>query len=236
MFRFLLPCLLLCGGMNALAQNPQPAQPAPRPDVYHVHFAKAVPGKAAQMADFLKTPDPKAPMPGHLLLLMHQEGDDWDYVLIEHLGTKATVEAGGNPAPPNIRDLYAWHTDTFVNGPPWPVFAKAMGIDQAAAKTLDSVYTVSVYRTVPGRRDQLEKFLSAPPSGSASTSAGDVLLQHLEGGPWNFLTISRYNSWQDFATNDSNSVAQTRKGSGGWFELRENAAFHHDTLTARIAP
>lgn len=236
MFRFLLPCLLLCVCIAALAQNAPPPQPASRTDVYHVHFAKAVPGKAAQLADFLKTPDPKSPMPGHFLLLMHQEGEDWDYVIIEHLGTKATVEAGGAPFPANIRDLYSWHTDTFVNGPPWPVFAKAMGIDQPAAKTLDSVYVVSVYRAVPGRRDQLEKVLSAPPANITPGPAGDVLLQHLEGGPWNFLTISRYNSWQDYATNDSNSVAQTRKASGGWFQLRENAAFHNDTLTARIAP
>jgi hypothetical protein len=236
MLRFVLPCLLLCVCITAVAQTPQPTQPPARTDLYHVHFAKAVPGKAAQMADFLKTPDPKAPMPGHFLLLMHQEGADWDYVIIEHLGTKTTVEAAGTPFSPNVRDLYLWHTDTFVNGPPWPVFAKAMGLDQPSAKTLDAVYVLSVYRTVPGRRDQLEKFLSEPPQGTNSTSAGDVLMQHVEGGPWNYLTISRYNSWQDYATNDANSVAQTRKGSGGWFQLRENVVYHNDTLTARIAP
>jgi hypothetical protein len=239
-FRFMLLVVLLCAGMAAIAQTEPtaqtaaPAQPAARTDVYHVHFAKAVPGKAAQLADFLKTPDPKSPMPGHLLLLMHQEGEDWDYALIEHLGTKATVAAAGNPLPPNIRDAYLWHTDTFVNGPAWPVFAKAMGIDQPAPKTLDAVYVVSIFRTVPGRRDQLEQFLSAPPT--RSTSAGEVLLQHLEGGPWNFLTISRYNTWQDFGTQDGNNVAQTRKGTGGWFQLRENAVYHADTLAARIAP
>jgi hypothetical protein len=231
--RVLLPLVLLCVSTAALAQS-APSQPAPRPDLYHVHFAKAVPGKAAQLADFLKKPDPNAPMPGHSLLLMHQEGADWDYVLIDHLGTKTTVEAAGTPFPKDVRDLYLWHTDTFVNGPPWPVFAKAMGLDQPAAKTLDAVYVVSIYRTVPGRRDQLEQFLSVPTA--RSTSAGDVLLQHVEGGPWNFLTISRYNTWQDFATDDSNNVAQTRKGTGGWFQLRENAVYHTDTLTGRIAP
>jgi hypothetical protein len=48
--------------------------------------------------------------------------------------------------------------------------------------------------------------------------------------------IVRYNSWQDFATNESNSVAQTSKGQGGWFQLRDHAAFHNDTVTNRIAP
>jgi hypothetical protein len=228
----LLFSIVLCMSLTALAQTAQPANPPARTDVYHVHFAKAAPGKAMQMADFLKTPDPKAPMPGHFLLLMHQEGDDWDYALIEHLGTKATVEAAGTPMPPNVRDIYDWHNDTFVNGPAWPVFSKAMGLDQPN-QYVDSVYVVSTYRSVPGRRDDLEKFLNGSPEPN---SAGSILLQHLEGGPWNFLTVERFNSWQDFAKNDSDSVAQTRKGSGQWFQLRDNAAFHRDTLTTRVAP
>src|SRR5213593_4303602 len=86
--------------------------------------AAAAPGKAAQMGDALKTQNPKAPMPGHYLVLRHQDGVDWDYAVIDHLGTKATVEATPGPTPPAVRDLYAWHTDTFVNGPAWPEFAK----------------------------------------------------------------------------------------------------------------
>ncbi len=230
----LLLALLLFVSISA-AQN-APAQPAARTDVYHVHFAAATTGRAAQLGDFLKTPDPKAPMPGHYLVLRHQDGVDWDYVVIEHLGTKATVEAAGNPAFLTARDLYAWHTDTFVNGPPWAEFARAMGIaDQSAAKTAGSVYAVSIYRAAPGHREQLEKRVSEPAGGS-DTTAGYVLMQHLEGGPWQYLTISRFNSWQDFATNASNSVAQTLKGTGPWFTLRDHASFHNDTITVRIAP
>ena len=70
----------------------------------------------------------------------------------------------------------------------------------------------------------------------ADTSAGNVLMQHLEGSPWTFLTIARYNSWEDFATGEKSSVAQTAKKDGGWLRLRDHAAFHNDTLTDRIAP
>jgi hypothetical protein len=211
--------------------------PTARTDVYHVLFAKAALGKAAQLADFLKTPNPRAPMPGHSILLRHQEGDGWDYALIDHLGSKATVEATHYEPPPAMRDLIDWHNDTFVNGPAWADFTKAMGIDEgAAAKSEGSVYVVSVFRAAPGHREQLEKILSAPPSRPADTSAGTALMQHLEGGAWNYLTIVRYNSWQDFATNDSNTVAQTAKGQGGWFQLRDHISFHNDTLTNRLAP
>jgi hypothetical protein len=224
------------------AASPSPApsttSATTRPDVYHVHFTKAALGKAAQLADWLKAPDPKATMPGHDLVLRHQEGDSWDYVVISHEGNKATVEAAGNLAPPDKRDLSECHNDTFVNGPAWSDFARAMGIDDASkSKSSGSVYVVSVFRAAPGHRDQLEKMLGeAPRAQSGDKTAGNVMMQHLEGSPWQFLTITRHNSWQDFATSDSNAVTQMSKNQGPWFELREHIAFHTDTLTDRIAP
>jgi len=62
------------------------------------------------------------------------------------------------------------------------------------------------------------------------------LMQHLEGGPWTFLTIARYNSWDDFATGEKNSVAQTTKKDSPWSRLRDHTDFHTDTLTDRISP
>jgi hypothetical protein len=175
-------------------------------------------------------------MPGHNIILRHQDGDAWDYVVIEHLGTKATVEATGNPPPPEARNLRDWHNDTFVNGPSWADFSRQMGIGDDSTKSSGSVYVVSVYRPVAGHDDQLEKMLSEPPNRAIDTSSGNVLMQHLEGAPWRYLTIARYNSWNDFATNESNSVAQSSKGEGGWFQLREHASFHNDTLANRISP
>ena len=76
-----------------------------------------------------------------------------------------------------MRDLNAWHVDTFVNGPSWPDFVKAMGLGDEASKTGGAVYVVSVYRAAPGRRDELEKQLSEPLNGGEGV-AGMVLLQH----------------------------------------------------------
>jgi hypothetical protein len=211
-----------------------PAGAGKRTDVYHVHFTKAALGKATQLGDWLKTPDPKAPMPGHFIVLRHQDGDAWDYVVITHLGPKATVEATGTAVPPDKRDLSAWHNDTFVNGPSWEEFTRAMGIEgDSASKSSGSVYSVSYYRPAPSHREQLEKMLSEVPN---DTSAGNVLMQHLEGGPWTFLTIARYNSWDDFATDQKHSVPQTSKKDSPWARMRDHTDFHTDTLTDRIAP
>ena len=43
-----------------------------RSDVYHVHFTKAALGKAAQLGDWLKTPDASNPMPDHFVVLRAQ--------------------------------------------------------------------------------------------------------------------------------------------------------------------
>jgi len=236
-----LAALLPTGFVQAQSSAAPKASPAPssppRTDVYHVLFDKAAPGKEAQLAELLKTPDPKNPMPGHFILLRHQEGDAWDYCLITHLGTKATVEATPFQVPSAMRDVSDWHTDTFVNGPSWDEFSKAMAIsDDAKSKSAGSVYVVSVFRPTAGHRDELEKLLGAPPNRPSDTSAGTVLMQHLEGGPWTFLTVVRYNSWQDFATNDMNNVTQSNKNEGGWFDFRQYSAYHTDTVTNRIAP
>lgn len=207
-----------------------------RTDVYHVHFAKAALGKAALQADALKKQDPNSPMKGHFVVLRHQEGDSWDYCVIEHLGPKATIDAARPTPPPAQRDVGDWHTDTFTSGPSWADFSREMGIGDDAAKSAGSVYTVSMYRPAPGQRDALDKMLSEPPDRAVDTSSGNVLLQHLEGAAWTFVSVARYNSWADFGKNETNSIAQTSKNEGGWFKLRDLVSFHTDTLCDRIAP
>ncbi|MBA3961922.1 MAG: hypothetical protein H0X40_08480 [Chthoniobacterales bacterium] len=211
------------------------AKAAPKiTDVYHVFFAKAALGKAQELAEFLNEPDPNAPNPNHRILLRHQDGDGWDYVEIEHLGTKAIVDNNGTPMPQAKRSLIEWHNDSFASGPPWAEFAKALGIDGDASKTAGAVYLVADYRAASGHRDDMVKMLLDVPPGD--TSSGNVLLQHLEGASWNNLAVVRYDSWEKFAENEKNSTTQTNKKSGGWFELRNHMVCHHDTLTDRLLP
>ena len=222
-----LSMLVLSALGSALSAQAQTA-PAVRSDVYHVMFTKAIPGSATALAKELGTPDPKAAAPGRFVVLRHQQGDDWDYCVIEHLGASTTVDAA--PAAPNaVRNLTAWHADTFVAGPPWPEFARSMGIDGGGKPGV--VYSVSVWQAGAGQREKLEAELSRPDPAS-KVPVGSVVLQHLEGGAWTFLAIERYNSWQDFAT------LQTDAGSraDGWSVIRQYATFHRDTLADRIAP
>lgn len=205
------------------------AQAAPAAtDVYHIHFTKAVPGQATALGEELKKPNPSAPMPDHALVLRHQEGDDWDYCVISHYGPKAVVDAtpmGPNPA----RAMRAWHTDSFVSGPSWAEFVKAMGIGDGAAGTVGSVYNVQVWRENPGHREQLERAVRQANTG-AKIPVSRVVFQHVEGGPWTFVAVDRYNSWQDFGADQAAATS-----GRAWADLREHSTYHHDTLADRIS-
>ncbi|MDQ3199677.1 MAG: hypothetical protein M3Q46_10940 [Verrucomicrobiota bacterium] len=239
--------LTLFGLAPLAALHAQGTTPAPSPaqaaatasadatDVYHVFIAKAALGKAKEAADFLKEPDPNTP-DAKGILLRHQDGDEWDYIGIEYIGPKATVDLKAVQMSPAKRALLEWHTDTFVSGPSWAQFAKAMGLDGDAKATAGSVYVVADYRAAPGHREELKKMLTDNPAGATDTSSGNVLLTHVEGAAWNFLGVVRYDSWEKFAENEKASVTQSNKGQGGWFDLRNHVASHHDTLADRIMP
>ena len=209
--------------------------PAARTDLYHVHFAKAALGKAADLGDSLKKQAPDAPMPGHMIILRHENGDSWDYCVIEHLGTKWSLDAA-RPAPsPSQVGLGDWHTDTICNGPSWTQFAKEMGVDEPS-KSVASAYVVSVYRPAPGMREELDRFVNQPPDRATDSTSGNVVLQHMEGAAWTFLKVSRNNNWNDFAKDQIASIAQMKNNDTGWFKLRNLVSFHADTLCDRLTP
>lgn len=216
-----------------VSSQDQPAPAAGQTDVYHVHFTKAVPGQAAALGKALLLPDPAAPMPDHFVVFRHQEGDSWDFAVVQHLGSKAAVDAA--PAAPNpASNLRAWHNDTFASGPSWADFTREMGIGGTGGAK-GTVYILGTHRPVPGHRAQLEKLLTQPAPASSKIQTGSVVLQHLEGGEWTFLTITRYDSWQDFAADRAEAAADPG-AAGGWAEIRQHSAFHRDTVADRIFP
>ena len=212
-----------------------------RTDLYHVHFVKAALGKTTDLLNSIKAPTPDSPMPTHALILRHLEGDEWDFAVIEHLGTRSTLEASGNPRDAE-RELRAWHSDTYAQGPPWAEFARAMGIGQAqagAAPAGKDIYLVGVYRGAAGHRAQLEEALKRI-TGAFLRPRDAVLLQHREGSPWDYLWVTRYNDWKDLAAQQEDPGNQERFRRAGFtedpgIELRNHIASHHDTIAERVA-
>lgn len=214
----LFPILTVAGLLLGLSSE---ASASERTDVYQVLFGKAALGKSSAVAEMLKSPPPSMNMNERIVILRHQSGDSWDYVVIQHLGAKATVEAKRAPAPTTFADLVEWHNDSLLAGPSWEEFSKAMGAD-AKAKP---VYIVSNYRPAPGHREQLEKLLGQIPNSEKAT--GNVILQHLEGSAWTYLEVSRYDSYADIGK----SLGADDKA---WHGLRDHASYHTDTICDRL--
>lgn len=225
----IVAALVFASATGSAAQTPAGAKPAP--DLYHVHLTKAAPGQADALAKSLSQPDPTAPMPDQFVVLRHQEGDDWDYAVIQHLGPKAAVAI--TPVPPGP-ELRVSHTDTFVSGPSWADFTREMGIGGGGKP--GAIYVLGFHRAVPGHRAQLEQALNQPPATDAKITTGTVFMQHVEGGDWQFLTITRYNSWQDFGADQAAGAAASATAPGGWADIRQHSAFHRDTITDRVYP
>jgi len=204
-----------------------------RTDIYHVHFAHAAPGKAAELGESFKTPPPGGQQPDHTVVFRHQYGDSWDYCVIAHYGTKITVEAARQQVPDSQRAFSDWHTDTICNGPAWSDFSRVLGLGDDPKKNSNAVYVVSYYRAGAGQRDAAEKNLATPPDPT-DKATGQAVLQHLEGAAWHYVGIVRYNSWQDVATSVTNSLAKTADKDSPWSQMRDVITLHTDTLCDRI--
>ena len=222
--------LVLASATGAAPQTPSAAGAAT--DIYHVHLTKAAPGQAAALGKELSQPDPTTPMPEHFVVLRHQEGDDWDYAVIQHLGQKPTVAITPPPASA-AADLRAWHSDTFVSGPSWADFSREMGIGGSGKP--GAVYVLGFHRAAPGHRTQLEQALNQP-APDAKVQTGTVFMRHVEGADWQYLTITRYDSWQDFGMDRAAAAAAGASAAGGWADIRQHSAFHRDTIADRVHP
>ncbi len=110
-----------------------------------------------------------------------------------------------------------------------------MGLDDAA-KSASSAYIVSVYRAAPGMREELDRFVNMAPDRATDSSSGNIVMQHMEGAAWTFFKITRNNNWNDFAKDQTASIADMKKADSGWYKLRSLVSYHTDTLCDRMAP
>jgi hypothetical protein len=225
----ILAATLVLGSSISFGQQPQ----APANELYHVHIVKAAPGKLPQLIDAYKNgPAPAADEPQVTpIILRHREGSEWDLIVITPLGKQTTITAS---APPQaiqdytlrLQPLTDWHADTFTVGPSWAEVQKAI----VPAKDPQAVvYQVSDYRALAGHRPQLRQVLDRNVQDTAGRS---VVFAHAEGASWNFLTVTRHDSWAALGA----PAPQPQAGAPeAGLALREHMAVHHDTIAVYIS-
>jgi hypothetical protein len=232
---FFVGALLLTTAAISVAQQPAQSQATqPALELYHIHVSKAAAGKLPQLIEAYQTgPAPEAGQPQVTPIIMrHREGGEWDLITITPLGKQITLTAS---APPQaVQDYFTrlgplsdWHGDTFVVGPAWAVVQKAL----VPAKDAQPVYVVSDYRSLAGHRAQLRQILDR---NAQDTPGRSVLFAHVEGAPWNFLSITGYDSWNAIGAPPPQPASGTPRPEAG-LELREHMAVHHDTIAVYVS-
>jgi hypothetical protein len=231
----LVAAFLLTATISIAQQTaaPQSQQPAPALELYHIHFSKAAPGKLTQLIDSYKNgPAPAADEPQvSPIILRHRDGDEWDLITITPLGKQTKITAD---APPQaVLDYYQrvgpltdWHNDTFVVGPSWAVVQKALIVAKG-----EPVYVVTDYRSLPGHRPQLRQVLER---NAQDTPGRNVLFTHVEGAAWNFLDITRFDSWAEVGAPPPQPAAGAAPQDQG-LAIRDHVAVHHDTIATYVS-
>ncbi len=216
----------------SVAQQPQ--QPAQALELYHIHIVKSAPGKLTQLIDTYKNaPGPEANEPQVTpIILRHAQGSEWDLIVITPLGKQTTITASAPPQAvqdfnQRVAPITDWHGDTFTVGPSWAVVQKAL----VPAKG-EPIYQVTDYRSLPGHRTQLRQVLDR---NAQEASGRSVIFAHVEGAPWNFLNITRYESWAELGAPPPQPAAGTPPQQETGLALRDHMAVHHDTIVTYVS-
>jgi hypothetical protein len=223
--RVLASLAVVCALLVPDPASAQASSAAGGQELYHAHFVKAALGKlddliAAYKAAAVPAGEQKP------IILRHREGDDWDLLVLTPYGKAETTVTAAVSA--DMQALYAKfrasserHTDSFVAGPKWSDASKVLG-------ATGGVYVVSLYRAANGHRDQLEESLKRLAAGDGPDRG--ITLRHVEGGPFDFMQISRYDSWNAI---DAPVAGQAPMAQA--MDLRQHMAEHHDTVCVRVA-
>jgi hypothetical protein len=215
------------------APQSQPQAQAAALELYHIHVVQAAPGQLTQLIDAYKNgPAPEANEPQFTpIILRHREGSEWDLIVITPLGKQTTISAA--PPPQAVQDynqrlqpFSAWHGDTFAIGPAWAEVQKAL----VPGKGEQAVYVVTDFRSVPGHRPQLRQVLDRT---ALDTPGRSILFAHAEGTPWNFLTVTRYDSWAALGAPPPQRPGEQPRDGG--LAQREHTAIHHDTVVVYVS-
>jgi hypothetical protein len=226
---------VVCGAVLHAGGSPQApaaqgaAQQAPAAHIYRVSVFRAAPGHFRDLEKLLTaTPQPGADAGDLALVFRHRQGNEWDFMTIEHMGPQATISAG--PAAPQpdspFSQIASWHGDTYAAGPPLDEFRRALNVPGTQAPS--GIYIVSDYQAAAGHRAGLRQALDKM---AADAPGRTVLLSHVEGAPWNFLAIQRYDSWRQLGEEEEKEMTQGAGGSADMgVQLRDSMAVHHDTI------
>ncbi len=222
--------------------------------VYRTVFLRAAPGLLLELIEAVKRTLPTLAAAGDPppLLARHSQGDHWDLLIVQPVGTLAAWYGPDHAARwqaaeartgfsstafrREVEPLVAWQQELFVAGPPLETFE---------ARNQDAgFYHIEVFLALAGQRDSLLRQRAM--ENVYLTGIGrptNLIFRRVSGAEWDAYTIGYYRDLQHYAepvtiTAEREEQAalaagfQNRNQIGSY--LRRFLAGHHDTLLSRI--
>jgi hypothetical protein len=237
--RLTFAVMFLCA--LAAAQPSQPTRTAP--PLYRASLVQAAPGKLTDLIAAYKQHFAAA---GQTPLWMrHSQGDRWDLLILEPMGSYAEYFGAERVAAREKQDpgwgqrrspMIAWEEDVFVTGPPEAELRKAFA---------DSgFFHVEMFHELADKHAELLREREMENAyAKAIGQPENFIFQRDQGASWNIFTIGCFRDLKHYASSaDVPPEKSQAAAKAAGFEsiaaigpyLRQFIAEHHDTLAVAI--
>ncbi len=236
----LLACLWLFHS-DASADNRNFGAESGFDTLYRVTLLRAEPGRFSELLEDMKKHAAQNP---NYLILRHSQGDHWDLMTIEPLGsyaawfdpTKANRQTQDAAWRDHLDELASFRSEWFAYGP------EAKGVAKGVKQ--NGLYHIEMFRSLAGHKNKLLQQRAMENEYLDQTGqVVNLVFKGDQGGDWDVMTIGFHKSLKTFAAGSDMSVAEKdvvakkvgfRSVSDIGPYLRSLLESHNDTLAVSV--
>jgi len=224
------PALLALVSAATIGFADQAKPPERGEALYRTTLLRAAPGRLVELVEAVR---PRAE--AGALVLRHSQGDQWDLLVLQPLGSWGEAVASGRLAEPlALEPLVAWQEDVVVRGPALDSLLAAEG----------RLYHVEMFLALPGKRAELVRQRERENDYlRALARPTNAIFVREAGAAWDAFTIGAYAGWKHYAAREDVPTEQDAAAAAvaGFASsdaigpyLRTLIQSHHDTLATRV--
>ncbi|MFC1530202.1 hypothetical protein ACFL6R_05755 [Gemmatimonadota bacterium] len=249
----LVPCVLVAAILVIPARSSafEPDPPGENETIYATVLMRAAPGLLLELIDLVEKRAEVLEQAGEQrpLILRHAQGDHWDLMVIQPIGTmeeqyaepvmrrRALAGTRLDLTEPlyeqKLRELASWREETFYTGPSPEEF-------QAAVAPPAGYFHVEMFVALAGKHEELyrQRVMENDYLGRIDRPLNLIFYKTL-GGPWDCFTLGLYRDLQHFAASaDVPADVENEAAIAAGFEsssmigpyMRSLINWHQDTI------
>lgn len=209
--------------------------------LYRVTLLRAAPGKFDELLLGMKN---RAKRNKNYLILRHSQGDHWDLMTLENIGSYAQWFDPTNPTRQTLDSAWRDHLDRLsVFREEW--FAYGPQADQVSdGVRQNNLYHIEMFRALAGHKIQLLQQRAMENDYLEQTGqVSNLVFKGDQGGDWDVMTIGFHKSMQSFAAGSPMSLQEKDRIAQkvGFASVSDIAPYlrsllqsHNDTLAVSV--